>query len=67
MLVLPDFNKPFQERCDASATAIGAMLRHDDRPIAYFSEKLNEENINILLMIKNSMPWLKHLRNGGII
>jgi len=43
MLVLHDFNKPFQVRCDASGTTIGAVLSKDDSPIAYFSKKLNEE------------------------
>ena len=42
VLVLPDFNKPFQVRCDASGIAIGLVLSHDYRPIAYFSEKLND-------------------------
>ena len=42
MLLLPDFNKPFQVRCDASGIAIGVVLSQDDRPIAYFSEKLND-------------------------
>ena len=56
MLVLHDFNKHFQVRYDASGTTIGVVLSEDDRPIAYFSEKLNDENINILLMIKNYMP-----------
>ena len=40
--MLPDFNKPFQVRCDASGRVIGTVLRQDDRPIAYFSEKLND-------------------------
>ena len=43
MLVIPNFNKPFQVRCDASGIAIGAVLSQDDRPIAYYSEKLNGE------------------------
>jgi hypothetical protein len=42
VLVLLDFSKTFQVRCDTSAFSIGAFLSQDNSLIAYFSEKLNE-------------------------
>jgi hypothetical protein len=45
VLVLPDFNKTFQVRCDASGFVIGVVLSQDNRLIAYFSEKLNETKL----------------------
>ena len=42
ILVLPNFGNTFQVRCDVSGVAIGAILSHDNRHVAYFSEKLNE-------------------------
>ena len=46
MLILPDFTKPFQVKCDASGEAIGVVLSQDDRHVAYFSEKLNDTRRN---------------------
>lgn len=42
ILVLPDFSKPFQVKCDDNGEAIGGVLSQEDKPIAYFSEKLND-------------------------
>jgi hypothetical protein len=42
ILVLPNFGKTFQVRCDASGVAIGAILSQDNKLDSYFSEKLND-------------------------
>jgi hypothetical protein len=42
VLLLPDFQKTFQVKCDASGFAIGSFLSQEDRPITYLSKKLNE-------------------------
>ena len=50
VLIYPDFQKPFQIHTDASNIAIGAALLQEcdgiNRPVAYFSRKLNSAEIN---------------------
>lgn len=55
ILLLSDFNKLFQVCCDASGIAIGAVLSQEDKPVSYFSEKLNESRRSTNLMTRNFM------------
>ena len=41
MLAYPDFTKPFVIHTDASHYQLGAVISQDDKPIAFYSRKLN--------------------------
>ena len=41
MLTFPDFSKPFHFYTDASDTQLGSVITQDDKPIAFYSRKLN--------------------------
>jgi hypothetical protein len=41
LLAFPDFSKPFGIHTDASHTQLGAVISQDNKPIAFYSRKLN--------------------------
>ena len=46
LLTLPNFAKTFEIECDVSRMSIGALLMNEERPLAYFSEKLSGAVLN---------------------
>ena len=46
LLVYPDFNKPFVIHTDVSKVQLGAVISQDNKPIAFYSRKLNPAQVN---------------------
>ncbi len=47
VLAYPDFTKPFDIYTDASTIQLGVVITQDNRPIAFFSQKLSgARNLN---------------------
>jgi hypothetical protein len=68
ILVLSDFKKTFQVKCDACGFEIGVVLSQEDKPISYFSEKLNETKLKcstydkeFYAIIQALKKWRHHL------
>jgi hypothetical protein len=42
LLAFPDFNAPFQIHTDACKAQIGAAMSQNGKPIAFYSQKMND-------------------------
>ena len=73
MLAFPDFSKPFDLHTDSSDYQLGSVLSQDDKPIAFFSRKLNTAQLNYtvtdkeLLGITESLKHFRHILLGNVI
>jgi hypothetical protein len=74
LLVLPNFDIPFELHCDASKIGIGAVLSQMSKPMAYFSEKLKSAqlnystyNIEFYTLVQSLKHWSSYLAYNDFI
>ena len=68
ILALPNFKKVFTIVCDASNRAIGEVLIQEGKPIAFFSENLNEAkqrystyDLELYAIVQSLRRWRHYL------
>lgn len=71
VLALPDVEKPFDVICDASGFGCGAILKQNDRAVAYYSYRMNKHERNysageqeLLAVVKAFHHWRCYLEGA---
>lgn len=73
LLTYPDFTQPFEIHTDASHTQLGAVISQNNRPIAFYSRKLNPAQTRYtttereLLAIVETLKEFRNILLGHIV
>jgi RNase H-like domain found in reverse transcriptase len=61
-LVYPDYSKPFRIHTDASKVQLGGVIFQDNKPLAFYSCKLNHAQLNYTTIEQELLSIVEILR-----